>query len=256
MAKKNQEKIAVELENIKKQFALRAETYNNSANWITDKKLIRAHRKMAGIPQIVNNKALELCCGSGIIGKALLADGWNVQGVDLSAEMLKQVNGAFPTICRNVEELPFSTNEFDLIIVRQALFLTDAKKVLKEVKRVKKKSGKFVLSQTVPFSEADEEWLRKIHFFKQAQMIKFYTEKNLEDELVAAGLALKRKKSLPVRESITRWMRFAPEVNGNKQEQICNLILNAPSPYRQIRRVEAKEGEIFENWNWVIFSAK
>jgi len=243
-------------QNVKKQFARRAKTYNVSANWITDEGLIRAHRKMAGTPAGGNNQALELCCGSGVIGKAILNDGWDVVGVDLTAEMLKLVGNAFPTILANAEKLPFQENRFDLVIMRQALFLTNARKVLREAKRVKKRSGSFILSQTVPFSEADEEWLRRIHLFKQAQMVKFYTENDLENELAAAGLKLEDKTRISVRESITRWMANAPELDKSKREEICSLVLNAPPHYRKTRKVEVCGGEILEDWNWVIFRAK
>lgn len=235
------------------QFDSRAATFNRSANWITDQKLINSHVKAAGKP---HGKGLEFCCGTGIIASGLAKAGWNMIGVDISTEMLKHAEASLQKIQGNIENLPFKDNQFDLVVMRQALFFLNSQKALNEVKRNLKKSGKFILSQTVPFSQGDSPWLKKIHLFKQTQLRKFYTSSELKKELQKAGFKIVKTEYLSVRESISNWMNNAPELTKQKRQEICNMVVHCPDEYRQIRNVEVINGEIFENWNWVVITAK
>jgi ubiquinone/menaquinone biosynthesis C-methylase UbiE len=244
--------MTIQLSNVQKQFATRAETYNQSASWITDPKLVAAHVELAGPPK---GKGIELCCGTGVCGSALTKAGWQMTGVDITWEMLEKAKEGFNVVQANVENLPFENNSFDLAILRQALFLFDPNSALKEIKRVIKNSGSFILSQTVPFSELDEPWLKHIHFSKQAQLLNFYTTTDIEKMLLYAGFNITEMKFLSVRESITRWMDYAPELTDEKRKEICDLVANAPEDYKRIRNVEVVNGEIFEDWNWVLFKA-
>jgi len=239
-------------QSVRRQFSKRAGTFNGSASWITDPRLVDAHVKAAGKPA---GRAVELCCGTGVIGKALSAAGWDIVGVDLSREMLAEAGRHFPVLECNVERLPFSDSSFDLAVMRQALFFTDASKTLKEAARVLKRGGRFVLSQTVPFSAVDCAWLERVHLTKQADMLKFYTAGGLEEKLAENGFRVVDKDFLRVRESITRWMRFAPELADEQKMKVCDLIRDAPEGYRKLRRVAVEGDELMEDWNWVIYAA-
>lgn len=238
---------------MERQFSTRADVFNDSANWVTDPYLIATHVRLAGSPQ---GKGLDLCCGTGIIGRALAENDWQMTGVDITLKMADRAGKHFPVAQGSASALPFETNAFDLVVMRQALFLLDAEKVMEEVRRVLKGKGTFILSQTVPFSKEDAPWLRKIHFFKQAQMLEFYTSDDLEYELIKQGFTIVERDSARVRESITKWMRAAPELNEEKKRKVCGLIRYAPEDYRRTRHVEDLDGELHEDWNWVIFRAK
>jgi len=238
---------------IQQQFDIRNKTFNKSARWITDKKLIDAHVKLAGRPK---HRGLELCCGTGIVGAALKSAGWDMIGVDISKKMCEVTNKHFPAIQGTVEELVFQDHTFDLVIMRQALFFLDTHKALGEISRVLKKDGIFILSQTVPFSDLDEAWLRKVHQAKQAQMKKFFTGSDLEHALGAHGFMIEKRISLSIRENITNWMKYAPEQSEEKKKHICDLILHSPIEYKKTRNVRLSRDELFEDWHWVIFKAK
>lgn len=240
--------------NVQEQFGKRADTFNKSANWINDSRLIEAHVKMAGNEGVVGS-GLELCCGTGIIGKAFFDKGWNMTGVDLTKEMVIQANQHFPAIQGNVEELCFESDSFDLVVMRQALFFLNVDQTFKEIKRVLKRNGIFILSQTVPFSDEDCEWLKKIHIYKQEQMLQFYTDRDLERELTEHGLAVVQKEYLRIRESIRLWMEHAPEQNLEKKNQVCRFISEAPEGYKRVRNVKVVNNELFEDWNWIILKA-
>ncbi|MDA8099416.1 MAG: methyltransferase domain-containing protein [Nitrospiraceae bacterium] len=243
------------MQDVVDQFSKRAETYSTSAHWISDSTLIQAHLDVC--ERVPPGNVLELCCGTGMVGRNFRAAGWSVIGVDLTRDMAVEANRYFPCIRSSADNLPFLEQAFDIIVLRQAYFLlVDGQRVLSEARRVLKDDGVFVLSQTVPYSSDDAAWLEKIHRTKQAQLKHFYTENDLTAELNQAGFEIAGVRRLSVRENITRWMEAAPELSEAKRAEVCGLVADAPEPYRSIHQVEVRSGEIFENWSWVVFSAR
>ena len=236
------------------QFTTRAETYSASANWISDQGLIQAHIEAAG--DRTSKNVLELCCGTGMVGRNFAAAGWQVCGVDLTQAMAEEANRFFPCICSPAEQVPFLDNAFDVVVLRQAFFLLDdGQKVLQQAHRVLKPGGVFVFSQTVPFSAEDSPWLEHMHRAKQAQLREFFTEESLRNQLEQEFFRVNEVRRLTVRENITRWLESAPELSAEKRAEVEGLVVDAPEPYRSIHKVEVVDGQVLEDWNWVIFSA-
>jgi hypothetical protein len=48
----------------------------------------------------------------------------------------------------------------------------------------------------------------------------------------------------------------APELSAEKQAEVSGLVANAPEPYRTLHNVETVDGQVLEDWNWVIFSSE
>lgn len=238
---------------IKQQFDLRSSTFDRSVYWVTDPGLINAHVRLAGRPP---GKSLELCCGTGAVSRGLKAAGWDCTGVDISAGMVAEAGKHINAVVGDVTKLPFADHSFDLVVMRQAYFLLDdGPAALKEVRRVLKPGGRFILSHLVPFSTIDTEHLRRVHTVKQAQMRKFHTTETLSDELHENGFAVLAHDQAVVRESVSLWMREAPELSEATRQEVCNLVVNSPNEYRQLRRVEVVGGEIMEDWNFVLILA-
>ncbi|MFA6236841.1 MAG: class I SAM-dependent methyltransferase [Bacteriovorax sp.] len=238
--------------NIKTQFQLRSGTFNRSAHWITNQALIAAHVKSAGTP----GKGLAMCCGTGITGKGLADAGWDMIGVDITPGMVEETNKLFPAILGNSESLPFEDNTFDLVVMRQAYFLlADGPTVLKEARRLLKPTGRIVISQILPFSDVDAPWLKKIHEVKQAQMVQFFTEQDMKNELEKYGFKVFDKSNVSVRESVSLWMENAPELSLEVRNKVCQLVLDAPEEYKKLHNVELKNDEIIEDWNFAIYAA-
>ncbi|MGE4131821.1 MAG: methyltransferase domain-containing protein [Bdellovibrionales bacterium] len=238
---------------IKDQFDLRSSTFEQSVHWVTDPHLIQAHVHMAGSH---TGKSLELCCGTGAVSRGLKEAGWQVTGVDISPGMVEQAKQFINAQVADVVNLPFADHSFDLVCMRQAYFLlNDGPAALKEIHRVLKPTGRLILSHLVPYSEVDAEYLRKIHTVKQAQMRKFHTTETLTQELQAHGFEVRERDFVTVRESVTLWMREAPELSVETRQRVCDMVLNSPEEYRRLRKVENVNGEIMENWNFVLLSA-
>lgn len=237
------------VQGIKRQFSIRSAEFNISANWVTDKKLIRTHADLAGEP---SGKALDLCCGTGIIGRSLKENGWDVKGLDICRDMVKVSSRYFPTLEGMAEKIPFKTGFFRLVVCRQTFQFLDMRKALAEIARVLAPGGIFIVSLTVPFSDADKEWLYEVHRTKQPLLLRFYTAWDLINELKRAGFLIKENRTLRVRESINRWMDYAPELTTEIRNKVISLIKKAPLAYKRLHRVEVADGKVFEDWNWVV----
>lgn len=244
---------SMDLDNkLKKQFTIRAAGFEASANWVTDKKLIRVHIDLAGN---LWGEALDLCCGTGQIGRALKAQGWSVKGLDICDSMARISSRYFPVSEGIAEKLPFESSYFHLVVCRQTFQFLDVKEVLSEVARVLAAEGIFILSLTVPFSAVDYGWLYKIHQLKQPLLLKFYTAEDLSEELTRAGFLIEERQELKVRESVTRWMQYAPELSQQVRNEVLSMVKNAPPAYKKLHRVEIADGEVLEDWNWVVLKA-
>lgn len=237
---------------LKEQFAVRSAEFDISANWVTDAQLIGAHTELAGKP---SGKALDLCCGTGQIGRSLVSIGWDVRGLDICSHMVKISSHYFPVSEGKAEKMPFESNFFQLVVCRQTFQFLNIKEVLSEITRVLIPQGIFILSLTVPFSREDKSWLYKIHRIKQPLLLKFYTARDLIEELKKAGFSIREIKALKVRESATKWMRHAPELSQKTKEKVIAAIENAPAVYKKLHNVEVKNREVLEDWNWVVLKA-
>jgi len=237
---------------IREQFSVRCAEFDISANWITDNALIRVHTDLAGEP---NGEALELCCGTGQVGRALKADGWLVKGLDICNDMVEASSRYFPVLQGRAERIPFESNRFALAVCRQAFQFLNTQEVLRETARVLAPRGVFVLGHTVPFSEKDSSWLYEIHRIKQPLLKKFYTAKDLTRELKKAQFSIIDIRNLRVRESVTRWMAYSPELTHETREKVIAAVRNSPEPYKKLHNVEVRGKEVFEDWNWVVLKA-
>lgn len=237
---------------LKEQFAIRCAEFDISANWVTDKELIRLHTDLAGKP---SGKALDLCCGTGQIGRSLKTAGWDIQGLDICGPMVKISSEYFPVSEGKAEKLPFKPDFFKLVVCRQTFQFLNIKEVLSEITKALVPGGVFILSLTVPFCEEDKAWLRKIHQIKQPLLLRFYTAGELIDELKTAGFSIGEVKTLKVRESVTKWMEHAPELSCESRKKVIAAVENAPAVYKKLHNVRVKGLEVFEDWNWVVIKA-
>jgi SAM-dependent methyltransferase len=178
-----------------------------------------------------------------------------VRGLDICADMVKISGRHFPVLQAKAEKMPFADNTFHLVACRQTFQFLDAAQTLSEIRRVLVPGGQLILSLTVPFSEIDKSWLYHIHMIKQALLLKFYTRDELNDALDRSNFSLLESRSLEVRESITKWMHYAPELPVQAKEKVIAAIKDAPPGYKKLHNVEENGGQLLEDWHWVILKA-
>ncbi len=243
------------LQETKRQFQLRAASYDRSACWVRDEGLLGFHKRVARVSP--KDNILDICCGTGIIGNLFQGQVASVTGIDISPEMLLYAKRRLD-VCRlgNCENLPFHDNTFGLVICRQALHLVkDLRRALREMYRVTSSShGQVIVSQIVPFGNGDCALVRKIHYKKQPLMKRLLKEERLVKEIQRTGFQDIKIHDYIITEPIKRWLKKAPETKKRAKREIISLLLNAPATYRRLHQTRVVNGEIYDNMRWVIIT--
>lgn len=243
-------------ENIRQQFAPRIATYETAARWMLSPELIAAQREMMGPAPKDQNRCLDLCCGTGIVGRNLLDLGWQVQGLDLTPEMVAVASRYFPAEVGSVESIPMADSSFDAATLRQSFMLVDGKKTMAEVARVLKPGGRFLLIQSVSFSEADDSVYEQVQRARHINLLTYYRAQDLVDLMSEFGFTDLTARTLVIRESVDHWLKSAPELGEDLRKKIRSLIADAPPEYKAQRNVQTVNGELFEDWNWLLLIGK
>jgi len=107
------------------------------------------------------DRILDLGCGAGVLTEALVASGYRVTAADLSHDMLelarKRLAGYLASSYRLVQanclDLPFDNAEFD-VVVSMGMFgyFDEVYKALREVRRVLRPGGTFIMSVRNPYN--------------------------------------------------------------------------------------------------------
>lgn len=136
-------------------------------------------------------KALDLACGTGRMTKVMETGGLEVIGVDISREMLLRAKGVeSPLVQADVLKLPFDDAIFDVVIAFRLLyFLDNLPDFLKEVRRVLKREGVFILSTDNRYSTRGILNLL-FRLFKTNRGIRLTTPKDLTDILGSLGFGI------------------------------------------------------------------
>ncbi len=97
-----------------------------------------------------DKKMLDIGCGSGAVLDFFKAKGYQAEGVDMSEAALEYCDKKGLSVKQGrAEELLYSDNSFDIIIASDVLeHIDDTTSVLKEIKRILKPGGIFIV--TVP----------------------------------------------------------------------------------------------------------
>lgn len=142
-----------------------------------------------------NDNILDIGCGGGVnIEKFLRLTTGNVDGLDYSevsvAETVKRNrnevdNGRCRVIQSNVRDMPIDNEEYDLVTAFETIyFWPDIKNTFKEVLRIIKPNGQFMIAQGTDGNHPDDEkWLDTV------EGMNLYTAPELEKYLLGAGFS-------------------------------------------------------------------
>jgi ubiquinone/menaquinone biosynthesis C-methylase UbiE len=243
-------------EMIRQQFAQRIQTYERAAAWMLSPALIEAQREVVGRPEGGRDLCLDLCCGTGIVGRNLTDLGWQVKGLDLTPEMGWVASQYFPVKIGSIEAIDYPDNTFDLAILRQSFMLVEGDRSLAEIYRIVKPGGRFVLIQSTSFSDEDDAVYTQVQGARHINQRTYYRAIDLENSLRKHGFSIADRKTLRVRESVDHWLNSAPELKPELRAHIRQLIAGAPEGYQRVRDVRSVGGELFEDWNWLLITGQ
>lgn len=137
-----------------------------------------------------DDEILDIGCGGGVnIEKFLKLTSGNVDGLDYSevsvAESLKrnESSGRCRVIQANVCDMPVDDESYDLVSAFETIyFWPEIGETFKEVSRIIKKNGQFMIAQGTDGNHPDDEiWLSTV------EGMHVYTAHQLEEYLLDAG---------------------------------------------------------------------
>lgn len=143
----------------------------------------------------VDDEILDIGCGGGVnIEKFLKLTSGNVDGLDYSevsvAETVKRNqnavdNGRCKVIQANVSAMPIDDESYDVVSAFETIyFWPDIGNTFKEVLRIIKPNGQFVIAQGTDGNHPDDEkWLNTV------EGMSLYTAPELEKYLLNAGFS-------------------------------------------------------------------
>lgn len=148
-------------------FASAAERYARGRRYFHPQAIDRV-RELLQLEQPLD-RALDVGCGTGLSTRALRAIATQVTGVDPSADMIAQAQGA-PGIeyCVGAaEDLPFADAQFDLLTLAQVVHWLDHGRFFKEAHRVLRPQGWLAIYDNFFTAEAPalpqfQRWYREV----------------------------------------------------------------------------------------------
>lgn len=142
-------------------------------------------------------KALDVCCGEGYYSRLLKERGYLVTGVDISKKMIKiakEKSGDIDYHCSDAANMPFlKDNTFGLVICSMGLIDTpDLEGTLKEIQRVMKKGGCFIMSIIHPCFDRPRTgaWVRD----GEGRKLHFKIDNYMKEETLTINWDMKRLK--------------------------------------------------------------
>lgn len=184
----------------KNHFNETAEYYNES----NDGKFVKSMYNdiLNRISSINPNKILDLGCGNGNVLKMLEGKtNADLYGLDLSENMIneakKRLDSKVNLTIGDSENLPYENNQFDVIICNASFHhYPKPNLVLKEIKRVLKSDGIFILGDpTIPFSL----FLKVFNYFlkySNSGDYKIYSKKEIIELLNKNGFSVENFKMI------------------------------------------------------------
>ena len=238
----------------REQFGARSSNWHESAKWIADDQLLAAHASLCRVGP--SARVLDACCGSGVVGAAFRGRVKSLVGLDLTPEMVRLARGRLDEVREgDVYAMPFPDEDFDLVVNREVLhLLQQPEKPLREIMRVLRPGGQFIVGQMVPHSDVDAPWMFRVVKKKQPLLFNNLTADDLRALLDGAGFVDIQMIEYLQWEDIDRWIDSYETPSANRQE-IRDLYLNAPAEVRAVHPFEiSASGAIRDSWRWCIFS--
>lgn len=145
---------------------------------------------------VKNHKILEIGCGAGSMTAYLHSLGYDIKGIDPSEDLLDYAKKKHPQ-CKflrmNGEKLSFKDNSFDVVLSFDVFeHITNSNKHLREVKRVLKKEGYYLLQTPNKLTNIPYSIIKDRSFTKWKEYhCSLQTEKSLKKLFVENGFSIK-----------------------------------------------------------------
>lgn len=236
-------------ETVKKIFGDNAEKYVTS----------ETHAKGADLPLIIDVLkpqkewiALDIATGGGHVAKNIAPHVNHVVASDLTKEMLentaKHLKEHFENISfvmADAESLPFLDNTYDVVTCRIAPHhFPNPDQFIKEVHRVLKPQGKFVLiDNVVPSDKKLGDFMNDFEKMRDVSHVRCLSIQEWRALFTSVGLEEVESMNLKKRYDYPKWVRRTTE-NDQQIQSVTQFILNSDEETRQYFSIVIQDGEL------------
>ncbi len=247
------------------QFDRQAEFYNGQWNRWSEKSLewLVRNSEVTGTETV-----LDIATGTGFTALAFAPLVSAVVGLDVSSQMLEKARqeaesrgiGTVEWRQGSAERLEFRDESFDLVTCRVAPHhFLNVPQFVREVKRVLKPGGKFLLADTtVPDGEGEiGHWQNRVEALRDPSHIRNYSPLEWRALVEAAGMTVEVcgevEETTPL--ELEPWLQNAG-CEGEAADEVRGLFRSSPQEIRAAFEIEEDpDGEISFSWKRVVLKA-
>lgn len=222
--------------------------------WVNNDTLLR--EIVAVSKEIDPARILDLGTGTGKVIRAIResAGASEYWGLDYSQAMLDKMEDSreLRLLCGNAESMPaVPSNYFDMITARMVFHhIFDRQAALKEVARVLKPGGCFLICEGVPPTIRSIDWYTKMFRYKEDR--KTLSEVDLINMLISAGCESIVTKTVIIREaSLNNWL----DNSGIPEENIRiikEMHYEAPGYIKEDYEMKFANDDCYMTWRFAI----
>jgi len=256
----------------KKYFDLRAKSYGRYVKTYTDPKLYKLMLKPI-IEIFGKNKKLTVLdagCGVGLSTLHLKEQGHDIWYMDFSEEMIKRgiSLGIIPANRYIIHDLnaipwPFSSNRFDLIVMRYVFHdIKDKDRILMEIKRILRPGGVLQIVDMYAKNSIDKEFYNEIHGWKTIfnHKIQCYilTEQEYIDLLKHSSFRIITKSYYTSYVSTKDWIQEG-QITEERAQFIRQLIQRYITKYPELKKefnIDFRENDIEFGFPILVITAR
>lgn len=244
--------------NIKTNWEKRAQLYEN-IKWVNIDDTLEAMLKLTDIKTSCP-KILDIGVGTGKVLKYFKKNlpESECYGIDISSDMINKIDKSYEFNLQvgNAENLEmFSDDFFDIIVARMSMHhVENLEKAMKEIKRVLKHNGNFIICEGVPPNKETLEFYEEVFKYKENRntflsddLINLMCNNNLED-ITTKTIILKDM-------SMNNWLVNAAIPYRNK-DIICNLHYNCNDSIKKAYKMKVTEDDILMEWKFLAVRGK
>jgi SAM-dependent methyltransferase len=206
------------------------------------------HRSGPSLPVLVEmaaaepgDLALDVATGTGNTALALAPMVRRVTGLDVASAMLDQARGRAQAenienvefVSGSAEDLPFPNAGFSLVVSRHAPHhFHDLDKFLREVRRVLKPGGRFVVADQISPSAQVADWVDRWERKRDPSHFRQRTVNEWRQVSAAAGFSWIRDQAVPYELPFDWWVKQA----GCEEQTVHELQEQAGAADQVVRR--------------------
>lgn len=235
-------------------FKKRAGKYNNSSNWVEDRRLIRRIFELSETKQ--DSRVLDLATGTGLVAREFRGKVGKVVGIDISREMAKHAEGSLDEVVISpVEQMPFGDDTFDACVCRQGLQFADLRAAIGEIHRVLRPGGTVVLCHLTAYGERDRELTFRIQEQRNPARTNYLMPDDVPRALKAKGFRDVERHDYVTDESVNKWIDNGA-IGQERMDRIRELYRSSDEEFRRIHNIRFTGDDILDAMLLVIAKAR